>query len=150
MGSQFLIYEICVQNHWDTQFDILVGDSDTGGPSSITVRIECLFPFQFWYCEFCAKNQWGRGRKHYFFNYCFERVLDLSVSEGWWGSCNRIFWLSFPLNFWSDRRASHYSSYLVLVLIKVIRMGSESKISGCYPRGLRASPQAYYKRGGVI
>ena len=40
MGSQFLIYEICVQNHWDIQFDILVGDSDTGGPSSITVRIK--------------------------------------------------------------------------------------------------------------
>ena len=45
---------------------------------------------------------------------------------------------------------SHDPPFLVLVLIKKIRMGSESKISGCYPRDLRASPQAYCERGGVI
>ena len=35
-------------------------------------------------------------------------------------------------------------------LIKGIRRGGESKISFCYPRGLRASPQTYHEQGRVI
>ena len=45
-------------------FEILVEDSDTGSPSSVTVRMEYLFAFQYWYCELCAKTRWGEGRKH--------------------------------------------------------------------------------------
>ena len=30
-----------------------------------------------------------------------------------------------------------------------IRKGDESKISFCYPKGLRASPHTYRERGGV-
>ena len=37
-------------------FVILVEDSDTGGPSSITVRMEYRFVFQFSYCELCVGN----------------------------------------------------------------------------------------------
>ena len=43
----FSFYEICVQNQrgsWN--FEILVMDSDTGGPSSINFRIEYVFAFQ--------------------------------------------------------------------------------------------------------
>ena len=32
-------------------FEILVEDSDIGGSSSIAVRIEWLFSFQFWYVK---------------------------------------------------------------------------------------------------
>ena len=41
----------------DLNFVILVEDSDTGGPSSITIRMECLFVFQFSYCELCVGNR---------------------------------------------------------------------------------------------
>ena len=49
MGSQFrfLFYEGCVQNQWGQSFKILVGDSGTGSPGSITVRMEYLFASQF-------------------------------------------------------------------------------------------------------
>ena len=40
-------------------FEILVKDSNTGGPSSFTVRMEYLFAFQFWKCKFFVKNRWG-------------------------------------------------------------------------------------------
>ena len=44
------------------KFVILVEDSDTGGPSSITLRMEYLFALKFWCCELSLGNQWrGRG-----------------------------------------------------------------------------------------
>ena len=49
-----------------------VADSDTGGPSSIIVRMECLFAFQFWYCELFVEKQLRGDRRH-----CF-------VLGGWW------------------------------------------------------------------
>ena len=44
-------------NFWDP-----VEDSDTSCLSSINVRMEYLFAFQFLYCELCVKNwrKWGR------------------------------------------------------------------------------------------
>ena len=54
---------------WD-----LVDDSDTGCPSSVTVRMEYLFAFQFWYYELCVENWWG-GRKHCFVKFCSLVVL---------------------------------------------------------------------------
>ena len=69
-------------NCWDP-----AEDSDTGGPSSITVRMEYLRAFQYWYCELCVENQWGR--KHCFVNFCSLAVLESSVDGMWmavgWG-----------------------------------------------------------------
>ena len=48
------------------------------------------------------------------------------------------------------RGASCHPAFIVLVLIKGIRRRGESKIYFCYPRGLRASPQTYHKRDGMI
>ena len=41
----------------DLYFMILVEDCDTGSPSSMTVRMEYLFGFQFSYCELCVENR---------------------------------------------------------------------------------------------
>ena len=43
--------------------------------------MEYLFASQFWYCEPCVKNRWGRGRKHCFVNFC-SLAFALIVS-GW-------------------------------------------------------------------
>ena len=40
---QFPLYEICVRNQWGHNFEILVEELDTGGPSLITIRIDNLF-----------------------------------------------------------------------------------------------------------
>ena len=45
-----------------------VEESDTSEVSSITVRMEYLFVFQFWYIELCVENQF-RGRQKVFFCY---------------------------------------------------------------------------------
>ena len=50
MGSHFFIFvllNLCSELVGAQNFEILVEDSDTGGPSSIIVRIEYLFPLQF-------------------------------------------------------------------------------------------------------
>ena len=81
-----------------------VEDSDTGGPSSITVRMNHLFAFQFWFCELCVENQWGGGRKHCFVIFviwlCFNRRGMRSGGVGqkilFRTSWNRIF---FQLGF---------------------------------------------------
>ena len=86
IGSSFLIpglWNLCAESVGARNFEILVEDSDNGGTSSITIRIECLFAFQFWYCELCVKNQWQGGRKPYFANFCFVEVLQLMVAERW-------------------------------------------------------------------
>ena len=80
MSSQFYIpisrnlcSESVVVGGWGEggiKFWDLVEDSNAGGPSSITIRMEYLFAFQFWYCELCVENQWGGGRKHCFVNFC--------------------------------------------------------------------------------
>ena len=62
-----------------------VEESNTGGPSTITVRMEYLLAFQYWYCELCMKNRWRGGRKHCFDNLCFLAVFESSVNKGWWG-----------------------------------------------------------------
>ena len=38
-----------------------IEDSGTVGPSLITVRMEYLRAFQYWYCELCVENWWGVG-----------------------------------------------------------------------------------------
>ena len=44
-------------------FENLVEDSDTCSLSPVIFRREYLFALQFWYCELCAKNRLGGGRK---------------------------------------------------------------------------------------
>ena len=59
----FPFMKLVLQSLGPWTFVILVEDFDTGGPSSVTVRIEYLFAFQSWYCDFCVENRrWG-GRK---------------------------------------------------------------------------------------
>ena len=41
----------------DLNFVVVVEDCDTGGPSSITVRMEYLFVSQFLYCELYVRNR---------------------------------------------------------------------------------------------
>ena len=60
-----------------------VEDSDTREPSSITVRMEYLFVFQFWYNEFCVGNRWRGGKKYCFVNFCSLVVLSLLPDEEW-------------------------------------------------------------------
>ena len=50
---------------------ILVDDSNVGGPSSMTVRMEYVFVFQISYFEICVGNTRGGGRKHYFVDFCY-------------------------------------------------------------------------------
>ena len=48
MGSEFsisVLLNLCSESMEASNFEILVVDSDTGGPSSITVRMEYLFYF---------------------------------------------------------------------------------------------------------
>ena len=61
-----------------------------------------------------------------------------------------IFCLFLCLKSWCARGASHHPAFMLLVLKKRIRRGSESKISLCYPTGLRASHQTYREQSGVI
>ena len=59
MGSQFsipILWNLCSESVGDIKFWDPVEGSDTSHPSSITVRMEYLFAFQFWCCEFCVKN----------------------------------------------------------------------------------------------
>ena len=55
---------------WD-----LVEDSNTGCPSSVTVRMEYFFSFQSWYCELYEENWWRGGKKHCFVDFCSLVVL---------------------------------------------------------------------------
>ena len=66
-----------------------VENSDTGGPSSIIVRMEYLRAFQYWYCELSVKNWWDR--RHCFVNFCSLAVLESSVNEGWWEWCRNSY-----------------------------------------------------------
>ena len=50
----------------------------------------------------------------------------------------------------SARGAACNPPFIDLALATGIRMGADSKISFCYPRDLRASPQTYRERDGVI
>ena len=63
------------------KFVILVEDFDTGDPSSIAVRKEYLFAFQFWFWEFSVgNNQWEEDRGHYFVLFLFGCAL---IIAGW-------------------------------------------------------------------
>ena len=64
MGSQFSIPDFCNLSSElvrSLNFEILVKDSNTGGQSSVFVRVELLFAFQFWYCELYVKTSEGEA-----------------------------------------------------------------------------------------
>ena len=76
-----------VEYKWRIRFWDSVGDSDTGEPSSVTIKIEYLLAFQWWYCEFCVENRWGGGRKH-----CFVlQYQSIGQKNLFRASWNRIF-----------------------------------------------------------
>ena len=53
MGNRqflFSFYEIFVQNQWGMTFWDQIEDSNTSVMSSVTVRMEYLLAFQYWYC----------------------------------------------------------------------------------------------------
>ena len=79
MVSQFWFpfYEICVQNQ-----GILVEDSNTGTPGSITASMEYLLAFQFWYCKLCVENRWD-GRQMALFYYLL--FFGGALFVGGWG-----------------------------------------------------------------
>ena len=53
----FSFYEFFIQNSARGGVRDPAEDSNTGGPSLVTVRIENVFTFQYWYCELCVENQ---------------------------------------------------------------------------------------------
>ena len=64
MGGQFSIlalWNLCSESVEAWNFEILVRNSDTSGPSSITVRIESSFTIFFLIpiCNLCLKNDEG-------------------------------------------------------------------------------------------
>ena len=65
-------------------------------------------------------------------------------------SWNCIFCLLLWLKSQTVRGASGHPAFMILVLIKGMRRGDESKILFCHPRSLRAFLQTYYKWGGLI
>ena len=70
-----VLWNLCLESVEDIKFRDLVEDSDTGSLSSVTVRIEYFFAFQFWYWELCVENRWGECRKQCFVNFCSLVVL---------------------------------------------------------------------------
>ena len=88
MSTQFLIlvlWNLSSESVGGIKFWDPVEDSDTGGPRSVTVRMEHVFAFQYWYSELCVENRWGAGRKHCFVDFSSLVALESSVDEGWWG-----------------------------------------------------------------
>ena len=92
-------------NCWDP-----VEDSETGGPSSITVSMEYLCAFQYWYCELCVEDQWGR--KLCFVNFCSLAVLESSVDEGWWSGGRKSYLGLAEIVSFSSRFFSHLNQIL--------------------------------------
>ena len=93
MGSQFsipVLWNLCSVfrisggiNCWDP-----VQDSDTGGPSSITVRMEYLFAFQYWYWELCVENRWGRNLQTHHVDSTLKRSFPRRFNvESTWCVC---------------------------------------------------------------
>ena len=89
MGSQFLIlvlWNLRSESSVGTNFWDPIEDSDTGGPSSFTIRMEYVFAFHYWYCDLCVE-----GRKHCWVDFRLFAVLELSLDEGWWGGAKVLF-----------------------------------------------------------
>ena len=83
---RFPFSEICVQNQWCINCLDSVENSNTGGPSSITVRMEYFRAFQYGYCKLFLEKRWDR--KHCFVNFLF--FGGAWIFGGWgvvgWGS----------------------------------------------------------------
>ena len=78
--SGFMKFEFRISGsikYWD-----LVDDSDTGGPSTITVRMEYLFGSQFWYWELCMENRCGGTQKALL---CLFLFFGGDLIVGGWG-----------------------------------------------------------------
>ena len=140
----------------DINFEILVEDSDTGGPSLITVRIECLFAFQFWYCELCVKNQWGGWAESIillvfiwcgYFSYRWLRGGGVGQKVIFRSSWNRIFCLLLRLKSRRAWGAFRRPAFMVLVLIKGTRRGRWVQDFVLLPQGFESFPSDLSRAG---
>ena len=77
----FSLYQICAQNQWKHE----IWRSTHLRPEFDYCSERMLICVLMLICELCVKNGCERGRKHYFVNFCFVRMLYLSVGEGWCG-----------------------------------------------------------------
>ena len=92
----FPFWKISVQKQLGAwSFGILVEDSDTGGPRSVDVRMECLFAYQFWYWELILdiENLWGGGRKHFLLIFFSGSTFNI----GGWGLMRLVLYTSLKL-----------------------------------------------------
>ena len=71
-------HKLCSESVEVYNCKILVDDS--GSLSSVTLRAEYWFAFQFWYSELCVENWWGGCRQ-----YCVVNFCSLAVLVGGWG-----------------------------------------------------------------
>ena len=65
----FPFYKICVRKQWGIKYVVLLDDSDFGGPSSVSVRMEYLFAF-------------GRARQKVLFLFLFLLLLKEMRMQG--------------------------------------------------------------------
>ena len=79
-----------------------VEDSDTDGPISITIKMEYVLAFQYWYCELVWKTHDG-DRKHCFGNFCYLAVFELSVDDGWWSGTENLIYSQLKLHLFPTR-----------------------------------------------
>ena len=76
-------HKLCSESVEVYNCKILVDDS--GSLSSVTLRTEYWFAFQFWYSELCVENWWGGCRQYCFVNFCSLAVLVGGWGVGEWG-----------------------------------------------------------------
>ena len=76
------MWNLCSESVGTWNVQILVEDSDTGGMSSITIQIECLFAFQFWYVNFVYKTNEGEAESIILLIFVFWRCFGCPWVNG--------------------------------------------------------------------
>ena len=91
VSFRFPLYKICVRKWWDTKYVILDEDSNTGGPSSITVTMEYLFAFvgrdkkaHFYFCSWSDSRKWRCGVSPTLSLLCFQSFRNFPPSQKLW------------------------------------------------------------------
>ena len=75
-------YEICVQNQWEHKILRPSRGLRQWQPSSITIIMEYLLAFQYWYCELCVKTDQGEAKKIVLLIFVLWRCLDRRWMRG--------------------------------------------------------------------
>ena len=131
MVSQFsipVLLNLCSESLRAENFEILVKNSDTGGPSSISARIEYLFAFQFWYCELYVANRWGEAKSIVLLIF----LLCSAIIVGGWGvvgwgrksylgpadmasfSCRELSWSNKHNTFWHVASPGYFYVFIFM------------------------------------